>query len=271
MPELPEVETTRRGITEQVTDRTISAVRIRESRLRWPIPPALPERARGRVIRSVDRRGKYLLLDLGGDHLLIHLGMSGSLRLCKTRMPPDKHDHFDIELDSGLCLRFQDPRRFGCLLWVPGDPSDHELIRHLGPEPLGDEFTEDWLHGKARGRKMPVKSFIMDSRILVGVGNIYANEALFLAGIHPLRAAGRISRARYAHLTRRIREVLNKAILQGGTTLRDFMGSDGKPGYFSQQLNVYGRGAEPCVNCGSALREIRVSNRSTVYCPHCQR
>jgi formamidopyrimidine-DNA glycosylase len=281
MPELPEVETTKRGIAPHILQQTVHSVIIRQYQLRWPITAELLTELPGQILRSVDRRGKYLILasskteasemDTGKSYLLIHLGMSGSLRLVAADSPIGKHDHVDITMTSGMTLRYTDPRRFGCMLWYSsGDPLAHPLLRSLGPEPLSDAFTPDYLRLQALGRKVPVKSFIMDSKVVVGVGNIYANEALFMAGIDPRRAAGRISAQRYALLTERIKEVLARAIVMGGTTLRDFTGATGQPGYFKQSLAVYGRGGEPCVRCGTKLREIRITQRSTVFCPVCQ-
>ena len=270
MPELPEVETTRRGVEPFSAGQRITELRVRESRLRWPVPPDLPAILKGLEVQSVERRAKYLLFRTRKGTLLVHLGMSGSLRVMDPAAPPLKHDHIDLVFENGRCLRFNDPRRFGCFLWVtPGEP--HPLLSRLGPEPLSDAFDGDYLYRLSRGRKAPVKQFIMDGHVVVGVGNIYANEALFLSKILPHRAAGRISRARYQHLSHNIKQVLTSAITQGGTTLRDFVGGDGKPGYFAQQLFVYGRAGEPCKSCGTPLRERRLSQRSTVYCVACQR
>jgi formamidopyrimidine-DNA glycosylase len=272
MPELPEVETTRRGIQPHIQHRTITKLVIRDSRLRWPIPDNLPRLMKGKVIERVERRGKYLLLTLSnGGTAIVHLGMSGSLRIIETDEPPMAHDHVDIVLDSGQALRFTDPRRFGCLLWQGAKEEPHKLLASLGPEPLTDDFDGDLLYQRSRGRKAPVKTFIMDNKTVVGAGNIYANEALFAAGIRPDRAAGKISRQRYECLVEEIKSVLARAIEQGGTTLKDFVGGDGKPGYFKQQLKVYGRGGEPCVVCKTGLKEIRLGQRSTVFCRKCQR
>ncbi len=271
MPELPEVETTRRGLAPHILGRCIESVQVREPRLRYPVPPDLAARLEGSLLVDLQRRGKYLLLETPRGNLLLHLGMSGSLKLVPAGQAPGKHDHVDLVLSSGLTLRYTDPRRFGMVLWIEGDPMRHALLEHLGPEPLGETFAADYLYRRSRGRKMPVKSYIMDSRVVVGVGNIYANEALYLAGIHPLRKAGRVSRARYARLVAAIREVLLAAIAQGGTSLRDFVGGDGRPGYFRQSLRVYGRAGETCDGCEGPLREIRLGQRSTVYCPRCQR
>ncbi len=243
---------------------------MRQAQLRWPIPAELPRLLKGRAIRAVERRAKYLLLRFDHGSAIIHLGMSGSLRIVSADIPPAKHEHFDLVLGNGKALRYTDPRRFGALLWQAcGD--QHETLARLGPEPLSDEFDGDHLYRLSRRRKSAVKAFIMDNAIVVGVGNIYANEALFAAGIRPDRQAGRISRQRYRLLAAEIKQVLARAIEQGGTTLRDFVGGDGKPGYFKQQLQVYGRGGEPCRHCGRALSEIRLGQRSTVFCRHCQR
>ena len=272
MPELPEVETTLRGIQPHIQQRTIKKLVIRDSRLRWPIPDNLPRLMRGKVIERVERRAKYLLLTLSnGGTVILHLGMSGSLRIIEADEPPMAHDHVDIVLDSGQALRFTDPRRFGCLLWQGAKEGTHKLLASLGPEPLSDDFDGELLYQCSRGRKAPVKTFIMDNKIVVGAGNIYANEALFAAGIRPDRAAGKISRQRYELLAEEIKSVLARAIEQGGTTLKDFVGGDGKPGYFKQELKVYGRGGLPCTLCKTELKEIRLGQRSTVFCPQCQR
>jgi formamidopyrimidine-DNA glycosylase len=223
------------------------------------------------VIHSVERRAKYLLLRTENGTALLHLGMSGALRVLPSTAPVQKHDHVDIALANGYCLRFSDPRRFGSLLWTTDSPENHPLLRDLGPEPLGDDFSASRLYIVARGRKAPIKPFIMDGRVVVGVGNIYANEALFMAGINPARAAGRISMARYAALVIAIREVLTEAIIQGGTTLRDFVGSEGSPGFFQQYLHVYGRERLPCHRCGESIRLRRLGQRATYFCPRCQR
>lgn len=270
MPELPEVETTRRGVAPHVINRRVTRVVIREPRLRWPVPPDLPERLAGQVVLAVERRAKYLLFHTATGSLLVHLGMSGSLRLVSPDQAPAKHDHFDINLTEGKTLRYNDPRRFGCCLWLEPDEL-HPLLVNLGPEPLAEAFDGRYLYRRARGRKGAVKSFLMDQKIVVGVGNIYANEALFFAGIRPDRAAGRISLARYEALAEKVKYVLTSAISQGGTTLRDFVGGDGKPGYFAQQLYAYGREGLPCKVCEGPLRELRISQRSTVYCVTCQR
>ena len=271
MPELPEVETTRRGIEPHILHKQITKVILRERKLRWPVPARLPELLRDRSVNAVRRRAKYLLLDFDDAALMIHLGMSGSLRLVSAADPVRKHDHVDFCFRGGKTLRFHDPRKFGSIHWIPGDPALHPLLKDLGPEPLGDEFSGDLLFRLSRKRKAPVKTFIMDSHVVVGVGNIYANEALFRAGIRPTRAAGSVSRARYMQLAQAIREVLGEAIRVGGTTLRDFIGGDGEPGYFRQSLAVYGRGGMRCKNCGGILQEVRLGQRATVYCGRCQR
>lgn len=269
MPELPEVETTRRGIAPALTGHRVTQVHIHEPRLRWPVPPELAA-LRGQCIRAVGRRGKYLLLNADSGTALVHLGMSGSLRLAPPGTPRKPHDHVELMLDSGLVLRFHDPRRFGCFLWLTDDPAQHPLLAPLGPEPLEPGFDGLHLWQLARRRSAPVKAFIMDSHVVVGVGNIYANEALFRSGIHPLREARRISAARYERLATEIRDLLAWAITRGGTTLRDFVNSDGEPGYFQLELDVYGRAGEPCRQCGQPLREQRLAGRSTVYCTQCQ-
>lgn len=271
MPELPEVEIIRRGITPFLTGQEVAAVVVRERRLRWPIIPEFENNLVGQIIRTVERRAKYLLLRTAAGSVLLHLGMSGRVRVLTRVVPVQKHDHVDLILANGYCLRFTDPRRFGSLQWIADPPEDHPLLRHLGPEPLQDHFTGEYIYDMARGRKAPIKSFIMDNRIVVGVGNIYANEALFMAGIRPLRAAGRISLDRYQMLAEAIRRVLTEAIAQGGTTLRDFIGGQGEPGYFQQYLRVYGRAQMPCVNCGGTIRLIKIGQRATYFCAHCQR
>lgn len=271
MPELPEVETTRRGIAPYAEGQRVEKLLVREPRLRWPVPEALPARLQGQRIERIERRAKYLLFHTAAGTLLVHLGMSGSLRVLRGAAPPPmRHDHIDLLLCGGDTLRFNDPRRFGCFLWLPPGES-HPLLEHLGPEPLSPAFHGELLYRRSRGRRVPVKSFLMDGRIVVGVGNIYANEALHLAGIRPDRSAGRIARVRYEALAERVKQVLTSAIEQGGTTLRDFVGGDGKPGYFAQQLYVYGRAGQPCKTCGAALRERHLAQRSTVYCVTCQR
>ena len=270
MPELPEVETTRRGIAPYLVGQRVSRVIVRERRLRWPIPEDLDVRLSGQRIEAVERRAKYLLIRFEAGTLIAHLGMSGSLRLVEGALPPAKHEHVDLLLESGQALRYTDPRRFGALLWSD-DPLNHVLLASLGPEPLSEAFDGERLFQLSRGRSMAVKPFIMDNAVVVGVGNIYASEALFAAGIDPRRPAGGISRARYLKLADEIKRILALAIERGGTTLRDFVGGDGKPGYFQQELFVYGRGGEFCKHCGTTLREVRLGQRASVYCSRCQR
>ena len=269
MPELPEVETTCRGIAPHILSRKVQDVIVRESRLRWPVPGRLRKILAGARFKAVNRRAKYLLLETDRGILMIHLGMSGSLRIMPADTPPLSHDHIDVVLDNGRCLRYHDPRRFGSFHWLKS--LKHPLLDHLGPEPLAEAFDGAHLYQCSRGRRIPVKQFVMDGKIVVGVGNIYANEALFMAGIHPARASGRLALGRYEALARTIKTVLSDAIEQGGTTLRDFVGGDGSPGYFAQQLRVYGRQGQTCSACKAELREIRQSGRSTVFCPGCQR
>lgn len=270
MPELPEVETTCRGIRPHVENKSISEVVVRQDQLRWPISAEIMTVLPGQRIQTVTRRGKYLLLNLNAGCVLIHLGMSGSLRIAKKSEDVKKHDHVDIIFKNGDILRYHDPRRFGCMLWAGTQPFKHVLLEKLGPEPLSEEFTMEHLFMLSRKRSASIKNFIMDSHVVVGVGNIYANEALFAAGIRPKRQAGKVSKASYIKLIAAIKEILAEAIEQGGTTLRDFVGGDGKPGYFKQSLFVYGRGGESCLNCATSLKEIRLGQRSTVYCPKCQ-
>lgn len=270
MPELPEVETTRRGIAPHVEGKRIRKIVVRNPSLRWPVPVDDFDRLARCQISSVDRRGKYLLLSTSKGVIIIHLGMSGTLRVARADEPPMAHDHVDMILSDEVMLRYNDPRRFGTWQFTDQDPMAHDLIKSLGPEPLSDEFDVEYLFQMSRGRKVAVKQFVMNSNMVVGVGNIYANEALFLAGINPKRAAGKISKARYAKLVPAIKQVLAKAIEQGGTTLKDFVGGDGKPGYFKQSLNVYGRGGEPCNTCSKPLTEIRMGQRTTVFCKFCQ-
>lgn len=272
LPELPEVETTRLGITPHIKGRQVSAVIIRQAQLRWPITEGIDTRLPRKKLLDVHRRGKYLLLEFTHGHLLIHLGMSGSLRIINPKKePPQKHDHVDIVFSGNVALRFHDPRRFGSILWTEEDPSEHRLLAKLGPEPLSDAFNAEYLFKASRKRKKDVKTFIMDSHIVVGVGNIYTNESLFSSGIRPTKIAGKLTRKNCDIWVQHIKKVLQHSITQGGTTLRDFVGGDGKPGYFAQQLNVYGRGTKPCVQCEKPLTEIRQAQRTSVYCSHCQK
>ncbi len=271
MPELPEVETTRRGVEPHVLGQQVVRVVAHDRRLRWPVPAALLRELPGRSIESVTRRAKYLLFKCGDAHLLIHLGMSGRLRVVPAQTPPQTHDHLDIQLAGGQMLRLHDPRRFGCALWLKHDPGRHALLKNLGPEPLAPDFSGAYLHARSRGRSVAVKNFLMDSRVVAGVGNIYANEALFVAAIHPKRAAGRITREAYLRLATAVRAVLEEAIRAGGTTLRDYVGADGGAGYFQLQLKVYDRKGQPCQVCGALIRQTIIGQRSSFFCPRCQR
>ena len=271
MPELPEVETSRRGIDPHISGRRVIRTVVRQNRLRWPVSEQITTVLPGLQITHTSRRGKYLMIHTDAGTLLVHLGMSGSLRIVDPQEPPRVHDHIDLILEHGIAVRYHDPRRFGAMLWTADDPMQHALLSHLGPEPLSINFDGAYLYRRSRGRKVPLKSFIMDSQVVVGVGNIYANEALFLAGIRPLTEAGKLSRMRCDRLAEQIKLVIARAIEVGGTTLRDFVGGDGQPGYFRQSLNVYGRGGQPCLVCGGTLTELRVGQRSTVFCRRCQR
>jgi formamidopyrimidine-DNA glycosylase len=269
VPELPEVEVTLRGIAPKLTGRFITGVDVREPRLRWRVQDAV-ERLPGRKIRALRRRGKYLLLECGDGHLILHLGMSGSLRLLERATPPQKHDHFDLQCGD-LILRFRDPRRFGAVLWTDQPPESHPLLRHLGVEPLTRAFNARQLYALTRGLRAPIKQTLMNARRIVGVGNIYASESLFLAGIHPATRAGRLSLERCARLAAAIKKTLRAAIRAGGSTLRDFVGSDGRPGYFQQRYWVYDRAGEPCRRCCAPIRRMIQGQRATFYCPSCQR
>lgn len=269
MPELPEVETTRRGISPHLLGRKVLSVLVREPRLRWPVPDNLAGALTGQTVKAVNRRAKYLLFVTGRGRLMLHLGMSGSLGIARLDSPARKHDHVDVILENAI-LRYRDPRRFGFMFWLEGE-SGHTMIDDLGPEPLTDDFDGDYLFAAARGRKTPIKVFLMNAKVVAGVGNIYAGEVLFRSGINPCREAGRISRARYRTLAGHLKAVLDQAIRSGGTTLRDFVRENGSPGYFRQSLDVYGRGGEPCNRCGRPLKSIRLNQRATVYCTGCQR
>ncbi|MFA5083305.1 MAG: bifunctional DNA-formamidopyrimidine glycosylase/DNA-(apurinic or apyrimidinic site) lyase [Hydrogenophilaceae bacterium] len=270
MPELPEVETVRRGLAPHLIGRLLLGARVREPRLRWPVPDDLDERVAGRRVEALARRGKYLIMTLDRGHLILHLGMSGSLRLTPGPTPVEKHDHLDLILADERVLRYRDPRRFGAVLWSEA-PERHPLIAGLGVEPLDDGFDGDWLYAASRNLRAPVKSWLMDAHVVVGIGNIYANEALFHAGIHPLLPAGKLTRPRCRRLAEAIRDTLNLAIAAGGSTLRDFVDSHGQPGYFQQTYFVYGRGGEDCRRCGSEIRSTRLGNRTTSFCPVCQK
>lgn len=270
MPELPEVEVTRLGIEPALAGRRLTRTLLRTTALRYPLPQNLDARIVGCRLASVTRRGKYLLLDFGCGHLLLHLGMSGSLRLVPARLPPEKHDHVDL-IFGATALRLRDPRRFGALLWIEGDPAEHPLLAKLGIEPLSAEFTAGWLHAALKGRKTAIKPVLMDASLVVGIGNIYASESLFLAGIDPRKAAGSVSARRIALLVPAIRKTLRAAIAAGGSTLRDYAHSDGGLGDFQTRHRVYDREGLPCVRCGSPVKAIRQGQRSTYFCPRCQR
>ncbi|MDG0978268.1 MAG: bifunctional DNA-formamidopyrimidine glycosylase/DNA-(apurinic or apyrimidinic site) lyase [Halieaceae bacterium] len=270
MPELPEVETTCRGIEPHVLNKPIARTIVRDARLRWPVPDDLAQCLIGGEFLKVERRAKYIVLHHHRGFLLAHLGMTGSMRIVAANEPVKTHDHVDICFEDESILRYHDPRRFGSIHWISGQELAHPLLDTLGPEPLGDDFSGQTLYARSRGKAQAVKLFIMDAKVVVGVGNIYANEALFAAGIDPRRAAGRISLARYQLLADHIKRILAYAIARGGTTLRDFVGGDGKPGYFKQELNVYGRGGLPCVRCQKTLTEVRLGQRTTVFCVKCQ-
>ena len=270
MPELPEVETIRRGVTPHALGQVITNVVVRDHRLRFGVPLDLPARLTGQTIRSIERRAKYLLFHVNAGALMIHLGMSGRLHVVTAADAPEKHSHLDVELSNGSILRLTDPRRFGMALWVPNPAQTHPLLAKLGPEPFDPAFSADYFAAAARGREAPIKTFVMDNHVVVGVGNIYANEALFAAGIHPTRQAGRISKQRLVRLHGEIQRVLGKAIEAGGTTLRDFSGADGAPGYFQQDVAVYQRDGLPCITCGDTIRKQVIGQRSTFYCGRCQ-
>lgn len=270
MPELPEVETVRRGIEPYLCGTTIKGVVVRERRLRWRVTEELERVVPGQQVIGVNRRGKYLLVETKAGVLIIHLGMTGHLRIIDQKHPLGAHDHIDLLLESGFLLRFNDPRRFGLMVWTNDDLTNHQLLAHLGAEPLEEGFDGKWLYHCSRRRRCSVKSLLMNNRLVVGVGNIYANEALFRSGIHPGRRSDRIGRNRYGRLAESVKSVLSDAIESGGTTLNDFVGSDGRPGYFAQALSVYGRESEPCPHCSSPIRRRVLSQRATFFCPHCQ-
>jgi len=271
MPELPEVETTRLGILPHIRKQKVTQVIIRNRRLRWPIPYNLNRELPEHVVDNVQRRAKYLLFHTDAGTMIVHLGMSGSLSIVSSNKPASKHDHMDIYFGNRKILRLTDPRRFGSVLWTKQPPERHKLLRGLGPEPLSDNFNADYLYQLSRGRRVAVKNFIMNSHIVVGIGNIYASEALYLGGINPKRAAKNISLQRYKHLVTAIRTVLNAALESGGSTLRDFSTPDGKPGYFQHHFKVYGKTGLACEKCKHLIRQITLGQRSTFYCPHCQK
>lgn len=271
MPELPEVETTLRGIKSQIDKQTISGIIVRHPRLRWPIPSDLKKKLTGQPIRALKRRAKYILFVFDHGALILHLGMSGRVRVLSEPVPAQKHDHVDICFTNKKYLRFTDPRRFGALLWADGNPDDHPLLKNIGPEPLTAKFNSDYLFEQSRGKKIAVKSFIMDGKVVAGVGNIYATEALFEARIHPSLAAGSVTHKQYTALVTAIKNILKKAIQKGGTTLKDFAMPSGSPGYFSIELKAYGQAGNPCPRCKTTLSSLRIGQRSTVYCKSCQR
>ena len=271
MPELPEVETTRRGVAPHVVGRRVAKLHVYDSRLRWPVPPDLADRLVGRAIEGIDRRSKYLLFRLGTDTLLVHLGMTGSLRVHRRAPPRKPHDHIDIVFDDGTLVRYNDPRRFGAMLWISGPASAHPLLRSLGPEPFDHAFDASYFWRATRNRTAAIKLALMDNGLVVGVGNIYASESLFRAGIRPTVRANRVSRPRLARLVDEVRAVLSDAIAKGGSTLRDYVDARGEPGYFQLDYFVYGREGEPCRVCGSAIRQRRLGARASFYCPKCQR
>jgi len=270
MPELPEVETTRKGIEPHLVNNTINKINVHNGSLRWPVPSSV-NALEGAVVSSVKRRGKYLLINIPAGTAIVHLGMSGSLRISDPAEPRRKHDHIELLINTGKCLRFHDPRRFGCFLWQASGEPLHSLLAKLGPEPLSDAFNAEHLFKATRKRQVAIKNLIMNSEIVVGVGNIYASESLFMAGIRPGRAARRITRKESIILVETIKLVLQRSITQGGTTLRDFINSDGNPGYFAQSLQVYGRAGEPCRACAATINQKVLGQRSTFYCPQCQR
>lgn len=269
MPELPEVEVCRLGITPHISQQKVTGVEVRNKQLRWPIPDEV-QSIIGQTVESISRRSKYLLIKFQHGTLLLHLGMSGTIRVIESKVTVAKHDHFDLCFANNKILRLNDPRRFGAVLWFANHIDEQGLLTNLGPEPLSDDFDYGYLFTKAKNRKVPIKTFLMNNQVVVGVGNIYANEALFKAGILPTTLAGTIDEPRFNQLTDIIKTVLADAITQGGTTLKDFTQADGRPGYFAQQLHVYGRAGEKCLICATKLEEIRQSNRSSVFCPVCQ-
>lgn len=270
MPELPEVETTKRGIQPHLEGQAISAVIVRNGKFRIPVPLEINTLCAGKTIKAVQRRAKYLLIQLSSGYLLIHLGMSGHLRVVPEQTPPGKHDHIDIQLTNGSALRFCDPRRFGLFVYINENPHQHALLSHLGPEPLSQAFTADYLYQRIRTKAQPIKSVIMNPEVVVGVGNIYAAESLFLTGVHPLSPAKNLQEETCSLLTGHIKTILAKAIEAGGTTLRDFYAFDGKPGYFRLSLNVYGRKNQPCLQCDNPIDALIIGGRNSAFCPQCQ-
>ena len=272
MPELPEVETTRRGISPYIENSVITLVTIRNFSLRWPIDADLANILNGQTVQSIQRRAKYLLFQCDSGTLIIHLGMSGKLRILDSNTAPqvEKHDHVEIQFDNGQLLRYSDPRRFGAILWTTEPIEQHKLLAHLGPEPLSDQFDSTYLFQQTRSRKCSIKTLIMNGKVVVGVGNIYASESLFLAKIHPKTTANKLNKKQCVLLVEAIKTILEKAIKAGGTTLKDFRKSDGNPGYFSQELNVYGRKGEACTQCDGIIEHYKELQRATFFCPNCQ-
>lgn len=270
MPELPEVETVRLGITPHIIQQRIKKIILRNPHLRWPVAPEIAEALNNATIIEINRRGKYLTIQTQQGTLILHLGMSGSVRILSTKIPPEKHDHIDIVFTHGRLLRFNDPRRFGAVLLTKEDPLQHPLLVKLGPEPLSLDFTAAYLWKRSRKRQVAIKTFIMNSEVVAGIGNIYATEALFAAGIHPTKPVRLIQLSAYEKLVSVIQTLLHKAIQEGGTTLKNFVDSHGKPGYFKFHLKVYGRAGSSCLQCTASLEELRLGQRSTVYCPSCQ-
>jgi formamidopyrimidine-DNA glycosylase len=271
VPELPEVETTRRSLEPALVGRRVESVVVRDRRLRWPVPRELEKRLTGATIDATSRRAKYLLIDTNRGHVIVHLGMSGSLGIVALRAPPRLHDHIDVVLDDGNVLRFHDPRRFGSWHWVEGDPAAHPLLAGLAPEPLAPEFDAQYMHRITHGRSVAIKQLLMNGKLVTGVGNIYASEALHRAAINPKTSARRLSLARCAALVDAIKETLGRAIAAGGSTLRDYVDGHGNPGYFQQEYAVYDRAGEACPRCGGTVKGFRQGQRSTYYCPRCQR
>ncbi|MGF1721740.1 bifunctional DNA-formamidopyrimidine glycosylase/DNA-(apurinic or apyrimidinic site) lyase [Vibrio kyushuensis] len=269
MPELPEVEVSRMGISPHLIGQTIQSITFRTPKLRWDIPQELKQ-IEGEVILTISRRAKYLIIETDIGSAIVHLGMSGSLRVLEADFEASKHDHVDLKLTNGKVLRYNDPRRFGCWLWMKKGES-HSVLENIGPEPLTDEFSSAYMFEKAKGKRVTVKQFIMDNKNVVGVGNIYVCESLFSANIHPTRLAGKVLKREWDVLVPEIKQVLAKAIKQGGTTLKDFAQADGKPGYFTQELNVYGRAGKRCSICGKKIEEQKISQRNTFFCSNCQR
>lgn len=270
MPELPEVETTKQGIKPHLENETIIGATLRNSKLRLPVPSDLEALCTGKIIKEVTRRAKYILIHLNKGTILIHLGMSGHLRIVPEATPPGKHDHIDTILTNGMMLRYCDPRRFGLFTYIDENPYQHSLLTHLGPEPLSDAFDSDYLYRRAKNKNVPIKSLIMNNEIVVGVGNIYATESLFLAGIHPQNPAKSLTRQQLTKLTEHIKNILQRAITAGGTTLKDFYAFDGKPGYFNFALNVYGRKKQACFQCANHIETIIIAGRHSAFCPKCQ-